>query len=147
MSKAIGRVTNSKLPESTRSAIMKFMAENEGEVVVVEVRPYKKRRSNAQNAFWFSIALPIITKMFLDAGASVDDKDVHEWIKINVWKLTKIVKAPDGTNHKISLSSALLNKDEWQEKLEITRSWAAEYGILIPFPNEGFLYPGEDAYG
>jgi hypothetical protein len=107
-----------------------------GKRFVITLKEVKKKRSVNQNAYYWGVVIAAITQMFRDNGNYVDGEDVHEFLKLRVAKLSRMLVTPDGEVHKSLGSTTKLSTMEFEVYLERVRAWAAEYGCFIPLPNE-----------
>lgn len=136
------RVTpDGRLPGATRQALAGILSGLAGKQVQVRVKPFKKKRSQPQNAFYFGVVVPLVRQMFTDAGNSISLDETHEFIKEHVWKHLKQVTLPDGEVMEVPDTSTNLCTMDWEVNIEKTRAWAAQFGLEIPFPNEGAYAP------
>lgn len=107
-----------------------------GKRFVLSLKEVKRKRSLSQNAYYWGVVVAEITRMFRDAGNYVDDEDVHEFLKLRVGKLSRTIVTPDGEVHKSLGSTTKLSTMEFEVYLERVRAWSAEFGCVIPLPNE-----------
>lgn len=107
-----------------------------GKRMTLKLAPYKKRRSLNQNAYYFGVVIPAITKMFREHGNNVDNDDCHEFLKLRVGKLAQVFVTPEGEVMKGLGSTAKLSTIEFEAYMTKCRAFAAEYGVIIKEPNE-----------
>lgn len=131
-----GLVTAGQLPPTAWKSFGKALSQLEGKRVVVSLKEQKRRRSNNQNAYYWGVVVAAVTEMFRDAGNYVDAEDVHEFLKLRVGKLGQVFVTPDGEVLKGLGSTAKLSTQEFEVYLEQVRVWAAQFGVVIPVPNE-----------
>jgi len=112
----------------------------EGKKVKVVVGEYKKRRSMAQNSYYWGVVIPRLLGLFNVNGNEMDDEEMHIYVKEHILKLKKKVFSPEGEFQSIPGSTKKLTTDEFEEAMEKIRVWASEHGLIIPLPNEGILY-------
>ena len=129
-------VYNGKLSDQARQMIMQALRSMEGKQIEIVVKEKKKKRSLSQNAFYWGCVIPAITNMFRDYGNNVDNEQVHEFLKSEVGKMNQTIMLPDGEVKEICGSSAALKTMEFENYLTKVRAWAAEWGVIIPMPNE-----------
>lgn len=128
---------NGHLPDKGRLAVDDLIRSFAGKRVKFSIALATKSRSLNQNAYMWSAVIPPITAAFREAGNSVDDEDVHEYLKTHVGKLRQVVVTPAGEVQKIPGSTKRLTSGEMEIYLEKVRAWAAEnLQIVIPLPNE-----------
>lgn len=132
------RITDGKLPARVFQELTRLAKRFEGKTLVIEVREQKRRRSSNQNAYYFGVVVKLVAQMFRDAGNWVDEDEVHEFLKQHVGKLSQNVVTPDGEVLKVPASTKRLSTMDFEVYLDRIRTWAAEYGCMIPLPNEPF---------
>lgn len=132
----IGTVESGHLPEAIRQNIAASIRASEGKKIIVSLRPFTKRRSCQQNAFYWGVAVPLIRQMFFDAGTVCSAEEIHLFLKQYVGKITKEITKPDGEICSVPAESKKLTTAEWEDYLTAIRAWAAEFGCIIPMPNE-----------
>lgn len=130
-----GEVRNGHLPSTVRQSISSLLSRMEGKRVAVRVAPYRKRRSLNQNSFFHGPFLLACTEMFNDAGNDMDNEAVKTALK-EKFGLRMIVKMPDGKEHSIPKSTRDYTTMEIEDFMTKIRAWAAEYGFVLPLPNE-----------
>jgi hypothetical protein len=108
----------------------------DGKHLVLSLKEQKRKRSLNQNAYYWSVVVEAVTRMFREHGNYVDPEETHEFLKLRVGKLSRVIVTPDGEVVKSLGSTAKLSKMEFEAYLEQVRAWAAQWGCLIPLPNE-----------
>lgn len=129
-------IQNGWIPGHMDKLLRGAVAKAEGKKVTITVKPYRKSRSNPQNAFYWGVVVPLIRRMFEDAGNTMNDEDVHCFLRAHVGGLTNIVHTPDGLARNVLKSSTALTTIEWEMWMEKIRAWAAPFDVVIPLPNE-----------
>lgn len=125
-----GKALNAQL---LREAILLF----NGEEVVITFEKLKRKRSNAQNAFYWGVVLPLITAYIRELGNEWNDIDGHNYLKSLYLKET-IPVGDDGEFIERIKSTSSLDTVEWEVYIENIRLWAADIlAYRIPLPNEG----------
>lgn len=104
--------------------------------LVLTLKEQKRRRSLNQNAYYWGVVVHAVTQMFREHGNYVDPEETHEFLKLRVGKLARVIVTPDGEVVKSLGSTAKLSKMEFEVYLEQIRAWAAQWGCIIPLPNE-----------
>lgn len=127
-----------RLNPRAREDITRLLQSMEGKRVVVRISKFRKTRSGQQNRFYYGVVLPLTKAMMVGAGNDVSDEEVHEFLKVHVGKLTKAMHDPDGVEFTVTRSSADLDTIEWEIWMTQIRAWGANYGLVIPIPNEDF---------
>lgn len=100
-----------------------------------------RRRSLPQNAYYWSVVVPMVRKGLYDIG--YDDvrtnEDAHEVLKYLFIK-KEVINKQTGEFYNITGHSKDLNIPEFQEYLESICRWAVEnLGVVIPSPNEQLI--------
>lgn len=132
----VSTVCNGHLEAPVRAKLADVMRRYEGKKLRITVSEAKKRRSNAQNAYYFGVVVPAIRGLFAEAGTALSSDETHEFIKRHIWKLTKQACLPDGEVIEVTDSSTKLATQEWEERMHMTRAWAAQYDVDIPEPHQ-----------
>lgn len=130
------QVINGKLPDATRITIADAIKGLDGKRVIISVEEKKSRRSLNQNAFYHGVVIPTVRLAFLDAGTPLTAYECHEILFGAVVKHTKAITMPDGSIKEVRRSSTDMTTAEWENAMEMIRAWAAQWGIIIPLPNE-----------
>lgn len=128
--------TDGRIPASVWERLGETVSRLPGKRFIITLKEQKRKRSVNQNAYYWGVVVAAITQMFRDAGNYVDGEDVHEFLKLRVAKLSRMIVTPDGEVHKSLGSTTKLSTMEFEVYLERVRAWAAEYGCVIPLPNE-----------
>ncbi len=132
----VSHITKGHLDSGCRHSIQRLLKAHEGKKVRVTIEEYKKKRSSDQNAFYWGVVIPLVIEMFLDNGQPMSIEDTHTFLKEQVGKLYKQVNEPSGSISTITRSSTDLNTKEWEDYITCIRVWAAQWGKIIPLPNE-----------
>jgi hypothetical protein len=130
-------VKDGYISTSIRSVIARCIAEYNGKVVTITIQEKEKLRSIKQNKFYWKMIIPAIRQYLFDNGINFDAEQAHEFVVRHVWKWTDAIEMPDGTMYETRLSSTKLPTKEWENRIEITRQYFAEKGLILPHPNEG----------
>jgi hypothetical protein len=128
--------TDGRIPSLVWERLAGAVSRLPGKRFIITLKEQKRKRSVNQNAYYWGVVVAAITQMFRDAGNYVDGEDVHEFLKLRVAKLSRMIVTPDGEVHKSLGSTTKLSTMEFEVYLERVRAWAAEYGCIIPLPNE-----------
>lgn len=135
------RVDDGGISTQALGAFYRGIRIHNGKMVKVTISEHKPRRSNNQNAFYWSSIVPPLMQMFREFGNSMDAEMTHEYLKEHVGALSEVVIGPDGKRRPVVRSTASLTKPEFEEYIEKVRVWAAEWGVVLPFPNEHLIGP------
>ena len=97
----------------------------------VDVKPYKKDRTQEQNRYYWGVVLVTIQKAIEDSrGEHYSTEEIHEWMRDKF--LTKRVVTIKGEPKVLAPSTTKLTVGEFAEYLEQIIRFCAESGILIP---------------
>ena len=132
-------ITNGNVSEPARKAIKQVLRNFEGKTVRIEISQNRKKRSCKQNAFYFGVVLPIVSRMFNESGNDANQETIHTFLKGNIGGMKKAIVSPDGEVLWQVESSVKMSTADFEEWLEKIRAWAAPFGVEIPFPNEGAM--------
>lgn len=112
-----------------------------GKYVTVKIKERKRRRSLSQNAYYWGVIVERIRIALFDAGHVMDSAEVHEMLKKDVMKLSRVIDIK-GKLYVTSGTTTDKTTMEFETYMDIVREWAAsELGLIIPLPNE------EENYG
>lgn len=136
--KFTAKAQNGKLPDHVARQIGMAIKEMAGKFVQVTVGEYVPTRSKNQNRFYFGVVIPAIQEHLAQFGAVLSPEDVHDWCVREVWKHTTVIIMHDDTPYMKRLSSTNLTTKEWENKIELTRAYWAERGLILPFPHENY---------
>lgn len=129
-------IQNGMLPAAVQQRLAAVLSRMEGKRIILTVREQKRRRSLNQNAYYWGVVVEMVTGMFREAGNNVNPEEVHEFLKLRVGKLSRVMVTPHGEVVKSLASTTSLSTQEFEVYLEKVRAWAAEFGLVIPLPNE-----------
>jgi hypothetical protein len=125
-----------KIPTHILHRLIDAVSKAPGNRFVLTLKEQKRKRSLNQNAYYWGVVIPPILALLREHGNYVDAEDVHEFLKLRVGKLSRMIVTPDGEVQKSLGSTAKLSKMEFEAYLERVRAWAAEFGVAIALPNE-----------
>lgn len=127
---------NGKPPAAVLHRLLDAVSRSGDKRMVLTLKEQKRKRSLNQNAYYWAVVVQAVTQMFREHGNYVDPEETHEFLKLRVGKLSRVIVTPDGEVVKSLGSTAKLSKMEFKVYLEQVRTWAAQWGCLIPLPNE-----------
>lgn len=107
-----------------------------GRMVKVTLEEAKKRRSTSQNSYYFGVVIPMCKTLWHNNGELVSDKYVHKYLKGQVGGMMKRIDNPDNSVGWDVDTSTKLTTKEWEDWMMAIRAWAAQFGLIIPMPNE-----------
>lgn len=108
------------------------------------IRKRKKKRSGPQNAYYWSVVIPMLIDGFVDVGnhGLQSGNDEHrQWMHEEMKRLHLDngieVSDANGEVHKMPPSTKTLGTGEFSDYIKEIQKWAAEcLSISIPDPNE-----------
>jgi hypothetical protein len=130
------KVVNGKL-EKNRDLLSDVIQSLEGKDIIITIEKKKKKRSNPQNAYYWSVVLPMMqTGFYNNLGEHVGIQEAHEFLK-GRFLFREVVNQELGEVIKLSKSTTELSTIEWEEYMDQIRTFATEFlNITIPLPNE-----------
>jgi hypothetical protein len=134
------KVLNGKL-EKNRELLSEVIQSLEGKDIVIIIEKRRKKRSNPQNAYYWSVVLPMMqTGFYNNLGEHVGIQEAHEFLK-GRFLFREVVNQELGEVIKLSKSTTELSTIEWEEYMDSIRAFSTEFlGIQIPLPNENITY-------
>jgi len=127
-------------------AIVNALKELVGKRAIIIIQEYRKIRSNKQNRYYWGVVLKAYQRYFQSNNVYMSDDDMHLWIKEYVWRDYVDIQIEDVDSEtgevrmipfRKILTSTILTTIEWEERMTISRNYAAEhFNIQIPEPNE-----------
>ena len=126
-----------------RNPIKKAIRHFEGKDVVFTIAKRKKRRSTAQNSYYWGVPIEIIRLEFLRLGSPKTDQQVHRMlgmaaaVEMPHIMLKETVIESTGVIVPEVKSTTELTTSEFMDYIAFIQQWAAENMELdIPDPNE-----------
>lgn len=126
-----GKITNN------RSLFIKILQSFSDKNVVITIEPFKTKRSNRQNAYYWSVIIPEIRALLSDAwGKLLTIEMTHEFLK-TTFNSEEFVDEDTGEIYKIPKGTSENNTAEQEMYHEMIRQFAFEtFDHIIPLPNE-----------
>lgn len=129
------------LPERLRKEVVQAF---NGSHIEVEFKRKRKRRSNAQNRYYWSVVIPEIMRAMIELGNDAlqygnkkHHEAIHEFLKYNILDNGEDIVLADGVVKKLPPSTTTTTTTEFVEYLDKVHRWAVEnLNIEIPQPNE-----------
>lgn len=126
-----------KISEPARNKLLQFMQGRKGQTIEITANEYRNTRSNQQNRYYWGVVVAMIRHALQETGTVASADEVHDFLKIEVGKMTKPIRSPSGNWVVVVDSTTRLKTDEFEQYIENCRAWAAEWlGVQIPLPNE-----------
>lgn len=136
------KATAGGIPVKVTGELLGALNRLDGRSVELTLRERKPKRSDQQNRYYWGVEVKLITDAMREAGNDVDAQDVHEYLKLHVGKLSRVMVTPSGEVLRAPGSTTKLTKQEFSAYTEKVRAWAAEtLDLPIPLPNEDLLEP------
>lgn len=130
-------ITSGRVNPRVHKLIQTLLAGAEGKLVAISFKEVKRTRSLNQNAFYWGVVIPMVRGMFAEHGSDIADDALHVYLKREIGGMVETIHDPHGVVHQVVTTSTELTTNEWEDYLTKIRAWAAEFGLIIPFPNEG----------
>lgn len=112
----------------------------EGKEITIKIEKRKKKRSNPQNAYYWSVCLEIVRNCLKEAGNTFSINDVHELLKCKFLKETILVNEETGECIERIKSTTELSTVQFMDYImeiqKLTEEW---FGVIIPNPNEQLI--------
>jgi len=114
----------------------------DGKRIEVLVRKRKRRRSVAQNAYYWGLVLNILTAQFRvwDKETEITAALVHDWCKDRFLPIVmdgeEVTLTHPGGKDRVKPTTTRLTTTQFMDYIALIQKWAAEYGLYIPDPNE-----------
>lgn len=118
----------------------------------VVVRPFKRKRSNPQNAYERGVCCVMLSK-----AVGYDPDDIHEYLcgRYFGWKTLKCPRTPSNpagikdvpirtTTRSSDGERDVMNKQDYWDFVEFIQRFGAEHGVLIPDPDPEYTAHQED---
>lgn len=119
-----------------RELIKKAVKEFEGKDVFFGIRRRSKKRSNQQNAFYWSVWIPILQNAFKDTqGEFYTEDETHEALKL-ACNYREVPNPETGEMTRFPISSTKLDTYEWEKefKQKIRQLAMDFFNIDLPEP-------------
>ena len=134
-----------KMHDSTRRKMAKEVGHSfDGHSIELTIRKRKKTRSNKQNAYYWTVVIPMLIDGFVDAGndgLQSGNPEHQQWVhgemkKIHLDNGLEVADA-NGEVYTLPSSTTECNTIEFMQYIQDIQKWAAEcLSIDIPDPNE-----------
>lgn len=137
-SKAVG----GKLPGLDKDILRYVLEAVEGKELTLTLDYYVRKRSNAQNSYYWPVIIEYVLEGLIDNGyrrEALDPETVHEYLKNKFLKHMKRRVVNPATKKYITLQPTTTKLTTWEfmDYMEAIAQWAAEYlSISIPEPNK-----------
>lgn len=129
--KFVGVVVGGKAPHG--EAIRETMKAFEGKEVEITIKKHEKKRSRAQNSYYWAAVIESVMGLFAANGDDVTEEYAHEYLMINVGHHYTI-KNILGKKEVVRTSSKDLYTQQWVDYVEKIKAWAAKFDWIVPDP-------------
>ena len=104
---------------------------------LITIAPYRKTRSNQQNAYLWGVVYPAVLFGLQDAGWEIThEEQVHEYCK-QAFAAREVINKDTGEVLSLPSSTARMQPAEFNVYVDKIKAFAFEYlNITIPEPNE-----------
>jgi len=104
----------------------------------IVIKPFKDRRSKAQNAYWFQGLDKYAKPVFNEYGNNWDAWNIHEYVMVQCG-YSEVLTTPNGEPYQTRMHSSKMNKKQFNEMIEKCHAYLlTEHNIDIPLPNNNY---------
>ena len=114
-----------------KRAIMSQFGAAQG-VYEITVKPYKPRRNNSQNAFWWAAVVEAFRAFNEEQGVMYTADQCHQILKMNLLPKCEFVHPETGQVTDVPADSHTLDSSEFSSLIERAIAWLAEMGVVVP---------------
>jgi hypothetical protein len=133
-----------QMQDSIRRKMVKEVGYSyEGHNITFTIKKRRNTRSGSQNAYYWSVVLPLILDAMIDLGNELQSGNpdhldmIHDLMKRDHLDNGLEVRDADGTLYKLPSSTKNCSTLDFMEYIQRIQMWAAEMlNIDIPDPNE-----------
>lgn len=124
-----------KLQVFNQPALQQWIRASAGRDIVMSLKVKRKTRSNPQNAYYWSVVIPMVTDGINKFGNSFEQEETHEFLKAKF--NAKEIEVTDGHFLNIPQSTSKMDTAEFMTYIENIQQFASMMlSIYIPSPNE-----------
>lgn len=116
--------------------------------IVIEIYQKVKKRTSPQNAYYWAVVVPILTRGFLDVGYSgMTDKKTHSWMKRKYLLGEEVSDIEEMPAIEIIGSTTKLDVIRFFEIMEDLQRFGAQIlGVKIPDPDKNWRNREHQSY-
>lgn len=146
------KAINGKLPGIDKELFTYLLNQVEGKEIELTLNYYVRKRSTAQNAYYWPVVVEYVLEGLIDTGYRRDQLTpdiVHEYLKNKFLKHMKRRVVNPGTKKYITLQPTTQTLTTWEfmDYMEAIIIWAAEFlSISIPVPDKRWKEEAERQY-
>ena len=132
------QVHNGQIQAVNQDIFEKHLREFEIKPGLITLEPYKKRRGNQSNRYYWGVVIEYVIQGFNDLGELVSKEQAHEFLKDRfLFNNKREVPVVDGIVLEIPATTTTLSVDEFGQYIEHCVQFAAEYlNVVIPAPDK-----------
>ena len=132
-----GKVLESgKLHINNKKQLLKDVLMFLGKDITLTIERKRRKRSLSQNAFYWSVVVPMCKEGLIDTGYKVTLEQTHDFLKSEFLK-KELVNEKTGEVLQSVKSTTELTTSEFMDLIAEVQQWAAEFlSIQIPDPGE-----------
>lgn len=124
-----------KLTIYNMPALNTWRTAHAGKDIVMTLKVKRKTRSHPQNAYYWGVVIPLVTKAINDLGNDFDEEETHEFLKKEF--NCKEIDVLEGHSIKMPQSTARLDTKEFMAYIENIQHFASVMlNTYLPSPNE-----------
>lgn len=133
----ISPVKNGRLQPTTSKAIAKTLEGFEGKRIIITINKQSSKRSGQQNRY-LHLTFTILTDSLNELGNSFTMPEIKELLKAK-YAMIEVFNTKTGEviGQRIKGTSEM-NKTELSVFIDSIIRWAADFGIVLLYPNESF---------
>lgn len=125
-----------KIILANRKMLADWAKQNKGKKIKAVFTISLRKRTNPQNAYYWSTVIEYMTNWFRGAGYDYDKQDTHETLKA-MFNTELIVNPATGEYVKVPKSTTRNTTVEMMEYIDKIVRWAAVFcSVVIPEPNQ-----------
>ncbi len=119
-----------------RHLLTEWINQHKDHKITLSIEVRKKKRSNPQNSYYWSVVVPMIRDGIVNMGNDCTLEEAHELLKMK-FNYKEIVNEESGEVVQLPKSTTKLNTIDFTEYLEKIQRFAATFlNIVIPSPNQ-----------
>lgn len=131
-----GHVTGGRLDPAVALLVGNAVRRFDGNKVLLTLREWTRKRSIAQNAYWFGVLEKYAVPAFRETGHPWSQFTIHEYV-MNELGYQEVLVAPDGKLFVSRMHSSDFDTRKWEVFMEEGRAFlAVRHGVHLPLPHE-----------
>jgi hypothetical protein len=97
----------------------------------IEMKPYKPRRSNRANRFWFGVIVKAFCAFMEEQGDAWSTDRAHAFIVRNVLGEVEVVNKLTGETYLDRKETHGMTTEQFSDLIERGHAWLADWGIMV----------------